>query len=131
MLDGDALACGDDEPPNAAAREENYVIDSGIASQLAPLLRHLAHECEKLAGSSGNALAILREPEAECRQRADMREKALLMTSDDVAQALNINPRTVRRLWRAGELPGAIQVGKANRWRRHDIDRYIEEKRAR
>jgi excisionase family DNA binding protein len=107
------------------------VIDPHLASQLAPLLRHLAAECEKLAGSSGRTLALLREPEAECRQRADERETTMLMTSDDVARALNIHPRTVRRLWRAGELPNAIQVGKAVRWRRRDIDRYLEELRAR
>jgi excisionase family DNA binding protein len=81
--------------------------------------------------SSPNALALLGEHEAECRQRADQREKAMLMTTNEVASALNINPRTVRRLWRAGTLPAAIQVGKSVRWRRDDIDRYIQEKRAR
>ena len=84
-----------------------------------------------MSARAARVLDLLGDPDAECRPRADEREKAMLMTTDEVASALNIHPRTARRLWRAGQLPAAIQVGTRIRWRRSDIERWLEEQRAR
>jgi excisionase family DNA binding protein len=103
-------------------------LDPAIAFVIASAFERVAQE---LRSSAGIKLALLRDGDAECRPRADAREKRMLMTANEVAQALNIHARTVRRLWRAGKLPAAIEVGTTVRWRRRDIERYVEEQRAR
>jgi excisionase family DNA binding protein len=113
------------------------VPDFDLAAKLAPLLRHLANQCEKLAGSSGESLALFAETEgchdvdaAATRPRKIMTNSTLL-TARQVGELLQLDARTVRRRWREGSIPGAIQVGKSVRWRRRDIERWIEEQAAR
>ncbi len=49
-----------------------------------------------------------------------------LMTTDEVAQYLRVPVSTVHR-WRSlGEAPKAARVGKHLRWRRADIDAWLE-----
>jgi len=106
-------------------------LDPATTLAIAAAFEQVAAKLRASAGSSTKALALLGDPDAECRPRADEREKAMLMTTEEVASALNIHPRTVRRLWRAGKLPAAIQVGTRIRWRRSDIERWLEEQRER
>ncbi len=48
------------------------------------------------------------------------------MTTDEVAQYLRVPVSTVHR-WRSlGEAPKAARVGKHLRWRRADIDAWLE-----
>ncbi len=50
-----------------------------------------------------------------------------LMSARQVAELLNISTRTLWRLKSAGRLPAAIRIGKSIRWRREDLDTWIEE----
>ena len=51
----------------------------------------------------------------------------LLLTAGQVAEMLNISTRTLWRLKSAGKLPAAIRIGKSIRWRREDLNTWIEE----
>jgi predicted DNA-binding transcriptional regulator AlpA len=97
-----------------------------LAGKLALLLRHLAAECERMAGSSKASLAILRRGSAECRERA-MARADTTMTVAQVAEVLHLNPRTIRRHEQLGLLPRAKRVGRSLRWRRNDIDDFVAE----
>jgi len=51
----------------------------------------------------------------------------LLMSAGQVAEMLNISTRTLWRLKSAGKLPAPIRIGKCVRWRREDLNTWIEE----
>lgn len=46
------------------------------------------------------------------------------LTPEQAAEFLQVDPETVRRLLRAGRLPGA-KIGQQWRIRRSDLDRYL------
>jgi excisionase family DNA binding protein len=46
------------------------------------------------------------------------------MTTEEVLECLKVNPRTVYRLIRSGELP-AVRIGRQWRFRRTDLDEWI------
>ena len=48
-----------------------------------------------------------------------------IMTGHEVAEYLKINPETVQRLAKRGDLPG-FRLGSDWRFRRADIDRWVE-----
>lgn len=50
---------------------------------------------------------------------------ALLMTVDELARELRASPKTIRRMDAAGRLPRPIRVGRAKRWARDSIVRWI------
>jgi len=50
-----------------------------------------------------------------------------LMTSEEVAQLLRVKVTTVRRWYREGKLPGA-RLGKAIRFRRDDVERWVNDR---
>jgi excisionase family DNA binding protein len=52
-------------------------------------------------------------------------ERQGFLTTDEVLGYLNTTPRTIYRLIRNGELP-AIRIGRQWRFRRADLDRWIE-----
>lgn len=49
----------------------------------------------------------------------------LLMTPDELAAALRLSPRKIRAMKSAGQLPPAINIGRAVRWRRADVIDWI------
>jgi excisionase family DNA binding protein len=51
------------------------------------------------------------------------------MTTEEVLGCLKVNPRTIYRLIRSGELP-AIRIGRQWRFRRSDLDEWINRQRA-
>jgi excisionase family DNA binding protein len=51
------------------------------------------------------------------------------LTTEEVLVYLNITPRTIYRLIRNGELP-AVRIGRQWRFRRTDLDAWIERQRA-
>jgi hypothetical protein len=98
------------------------VIDANVAAQLAPLLRRLADECERIAGSSKTPLALLGGGDAECRDRDTM------LTASDVAGLIRVDLRTLRR-YRADpqmDFPSPIGRGRLQRWRRRDVQAWLE-----
>jgi excisionase family DNA binding protein len=51
------------------------------------------------------------------------------LTTDEVLTYLNVTPRTIYRLIRTGELP-AIRIGRQWRFRRSDLDAFLDRQRA-
>jgi excisionase family DNA binding protein len=58
-----------------------------------------------------------------------MREMEAFLTTEEVLAYLKITPRTIYRLIRSGELP-AVRIGRQWRFRRADLDRWLERQRA-
>jgi excisionase family DNA binding protein len=57
-----------------------------------------------------------------------MRSKAsnsAFLTTEEVLDCLKVNPRTIYRLIKTGELP-AVRIGRQWRFRRADLDEWIE-----
>ena len=50
------------------------------------------------------------------------------MTTDEVLAYLNVTPRTIYRLIRAGDIP-ALRVGRQWRFRRTDLDGWLDGQR--
>jgi excisionase family DNA binding protein len=50
------------------------------------------------------------------------------LTTDEVLSYLKVTPRTIYRLIRTGELP-ALRVGRQWRFRRTDLDAWLERQR--
>lgn len=51
------------------------------------------------------------------------------LTTEEVLDYLNVTPRTIYRLIRTGELP-AIRIGRQWRFRRADLDAFVDRQRA-
>ena len=51
----------------------------------------------------------------------------IMMTAEEIARCMKISTRTVWRLKTQGELPKAVKVGRAVRWRQNDILHWIEQ----
>lgn len=51
-------------------------------------------------------------------------DSPLLLTAADVGALLQISEDAVRNLHRVGAL-SAVKVGKVNRWRRADVERFV------
>jgi len=56
-------------------------------------------------------------------------ELEAFLTTDEVLGYLNTTPRTIYRLIRTGELP-AIRIGRQWRFRRSDLDGWVDRQRA-
>lgn len=52
-----------------------------------------------------------------------------LLDRHEMTTLLSVDPRTLRRLELAGEIPRAVQIGGAKRWKRAEIDAWLAEKR--
>jgi excisionase family DNA binding protein len=61
-------------------------------------------------------------------RRSDAEMQAFL-TTDEVLGYLKTTPRTIYRLIRNGELP-AVRIGRQWRFRRADLDRWVERQAA-
>jgi excisionase family DNA binding protein len=57
------------------------------------------------------------------------REIVACLTTEEVLAYLNVTPRTIYRLIRTGELP-AIRIGRQWRFRRSDLDAFLDRQRA-
>jgi len=56
---------------------------------------------------------------------AATRERAAMMTVQDVAEALNCSTRTVYRLADAGRMPRPVKLGALVRWPRAAVEEWI------
>ena len=52
-----------------------------------------------------------------------------LMTFAEVFRLLRVSRSTANRMRREDEFPPSIQVGRRKRWRRLDVDRWLEGQR--
>ncbi len=53
-----------------------------------------------------------------------------IMTVEELAQYLKLDPQTVYRKFRSGEIPG-VKIGRAVRFKREMVDRWLRAKAAR
>jgi excisionase family DNA binding protein len=53
---------------------------------------------------------------------------AAFLTTEEVLGCLKVNPRTIYRLIKTGELP-AVRIGRQWRFRRTDLDEWIDRQR--
>ena len=58
----------------------------------------------------------------------ESQEMEAFLTTEEVLSYLKITPRTIYRLIRTGELP-AVRIGRQWRFRRADLDRWLERQR--
>ena len=65
---------------------------------------------------------------ASMMRRSDPELQAFL-TTEEVLGYLKTTPRTIYRLIRSGELP-AVRIGRQWRFRRVDLDRWVERQAA-
>ena len=50
-----------------------------------------------------------------------------MLTTDDVAELAGVSPQTVRRWWKAGEMPAPLRCGRrAIRWTAATIEEWIQ-----
>ena len=54
--------------------------------------------------------------------------KSAFLTTEEVLGCLKVNPRTIYRLIKSGELP-AVRIGRQWRFRRSDLDEWINRNR--
>jgi len=53
--------------------------------------------------------------------------ESLLLTVKEVAEMLGLSERTVYRLADVGKMPRPVKIGAAVRWRKKELDTWIEE----
>ncbi|MCZ7605860.1 MAG: helix-turn-helix domain-containing protein [Planctomycetota bacterium] len=51
---------------------------------------------------------------------------ALVLTTDELATALRISPAMVFKLKAAGKLPAPVRLGRGLRWRRAEVEAWLE-----
>lgn len=56
-----------------------------------------------------------------------MHAESLLISAEKVAELLGISKRTLWRLLSAGRLPEPIRLGSVVRWKRDELQEWIEE----
>jgi predicted DNA-binding transcriptional regulator AlpA len=71
----------------------------------------------------GELIAEVRGLRADLR--ADSKPDNALVTMSDFAAEIGVDPRTLRRMKAAGELPRPVLIGTHPRWRRVDVDKWL------
>lgn len=72
-------------------------------------------------------LAEVRKPEQSSLSMDDLSNLPRLLTTDEVAAALNVHPRTLRRMRNRSSagFPEPLLIGRAVRWRGEQIRQWI------
>ena len=55
-----------------------------------------------------------------------VKDSPTLISVCDVAEMLQVSPRTVFRLADAGKIPRPLKIGKSVRWKRAELEQWIE-----
>jgi excisionase family DNA binding protein len=61
----------------------------------------------------------------ELNQNGSEPDRPLLITARELAKLLRISTRTLWRLRSAGDLPKAVRLGSAVRWRLDDVEKWL------
>lgn len=68
-----------------------------------------------------------REPKtSEPSADGDRGPLPLLLTADQAARLVGLGKRTLWRLTSAGQFPAAIRIGGATRWRRVEVESWVD-----
>ena len=103
---------------------------SAAITRLTQMLEQVTAELRALDTSSASELAHPRQGEAQCTDEAESASADMMLTPKTLAELLKVSARTVRRMRSDGLLPEPIQFGTCERWRRSDIDRWLEQEAA-
>ena len=108
-----------------------------LAEMIATRLEELAADVRRLARSSESALAapLAREqghesgapPPAPMPAAKSDTKPRLLLPQRELAQQIGVSARTLQRMRHERRLPAPVKLGGRPRWRRADIERWIEE----
>ena len=107
----------------------DQVDDARVAAEVARILESLAAQIRQnglervgdlLADGQPNQLTVMPET-----QDPPINDDALL-SAQGLAEYLGVNVRTLRRWRHEGRIPDPISIGRAQRWRRTDVDRWLE-----
>jgi excisionase family DNA binding protein len=82
-----------------------------------------SHSPARPLGSDAQVIALLERIAIAVENRA---ASAAVLTAEQLASLLQIDLRTLRQLRRAGEAPREFSVGRSPRWRRADVERWME-----
>jgi len=109
---------------------------ASAAAELASQARRVAELLGSGAGSSPTHLALLAplkavmdQTDAPTTSMTSPHQK-LTLTQAETAALLGVHPRTLQRLRAAGAGPKRITIGTAVRYRRQDVERWLEGKRS-
>ena len=120
-------------PPSRHARTQGVGAPAVAAhlGRLAELHEQIAVTYRELAEVADIQLAVLHGPRLvdDVTPPSTGRLPALIGTKA-MAEMLGVDQRTVRRWNREGIIPSAIELSSVLRWRRSDIERWIEEQTA-
>ena len=100
---------------------------ASAAAQLASQAQQAAELLASGTGTSTSSLALLGRPEAVM---ASMPAHKLLLSQAEAAALLGVHPRTLARMRAGREGPKAIKIRGALRYRRRDVERWLEGKRS-
>lgn len=103
-------------------RGQPRVVESASPSALGD--EHLTQVLDRLTAVTqdlANAVATLAEREAHVTTMT-----STLLDTTQFAAILGCDPRTLRRWIREAEVPAPIRIGGTLRWRRKDVDAWLE-----
>jgi predicted DNA-binding transcriptional regulator AlpA len=104
---------------------------ASVTIRIALLMKEVSMLADFVAKTSGGGLALLAQPEAVMPTGTNpMATTKLTLTQTETAEWLGIDIRTLQRRRAAGEGPRAIKIGRAVRYRRRDVERWLEGKRS-
>lgn len=75
---------------------------------------------------NNNLLRVIRPDVVSSENPRSDVNSPLLMTKADLATALATSTKTIDRLDQRGKLPRPIRLGRQNRWRRAEIEQWVE-----
>ena len=124
-------AAGRDTGEQGAPVAGQAQVDLDVRVQVARFLEETAARVRRdgLAVLGDRLAHVARQPNPLTPMPAKDPRDAQLMTAKDVAGLLNVDIRTLRRLRHLGDVPKPITVGRVLRWRRRDVDRWLEDGR--
>ena len=116
---------------NGATESEDVTrADTGASvgpwARLAALHRQLADCYDDLAADPENVVAEPSPQSVHASVPPPTDRGPEFLTPTEVAERLQVHPRTLRRMELAGEIPAAIGSGRRKRWRARDIERLAE-----
>ena len=99
---------------------------------IADVLELMARRIRQAAEDGEDGIAILRDQLADGLQPRRLttmptnNESDTLLTAQGLADLLGCDVRSLRRWRHEGRIPEPLYIGRVQRWRRADVDRWLE-----
>jgi len=95
---------------------------------LASRLADISRELDQILQTAVDAPLPVEAGQASTPAMPTKPEPSLLLNQRELAELLGVNVRTLQRMRHAGELPPTVPVGRRLRWRRGDVETWLEER---